>query len=112
MSATAEQTEHPCEGKKLFIVQIEQAIMVLAEDEAEASEIATHEAGCGGNIEWNEADFHAYEGFLFGWDKSIPFGPHNHDMTCAQIRDAWREYEASRLPTQAELEALGQESLL
>lgn len=101
----------PFEGKKLFIVSVEQSIMVLASDEKEAEQVAKDEAGCGGGIEWNDAMYSAYEGLLYGWGKSLPFGEHP-DLTCAEIREAWNEYERTRPRTRAELEAAGQVPLI
>jgi hypothetical protein len=109
-------TVEPFEGKRLFTVEIEQTIVVLASDDAEAEEIATEAASCGGGVDWNDANYAPIEveGRLPpDWLKAIPFGiPRGmKEQTCAQILAAWAEYEAARLPTAAELEAMGQQRL-
>ena|SRR5688572_33156396 len=115
MSGT-ESLEAPFEGKRLYEVQIEQTIIVLASDEGEADEIAREQASCGGNIDWNDANYDTCElaHVPADWQKAIPFGmPHGmRDRTCQQIFDAWKEYETARPPTAAELEAMGQQRLI
>lgn len=106
----------PFDGKKLFTVEIEQTIVVLAANETEAEEIAKDTAGCGGDLDWNDAMYSSYESgrcLPADWVKAIPFGLENmKDQTCGQIRDALEEYERTRPPTKAELEALGQVPLI
>lgn len=106
----SDQPEQPFEGKKLFAVEIEKTIFVLASHRHEAEEIAHEEAGCGGHLEWEGGDVFAIEAESVpkDWRNAIPFGLHKSDATCAQILEAWAEYEQTRPVTQAELEAAGQ----
>lgn len=116
MGETAQTLEAPFGGKKLFTVEIETEVVVLASDESEAEEIAKEQAGCGGNVDWNDADYTVQEsdGWIPpDWTNAIPFGMGTtKQRTCEQILAAWKEYEAAQPPTAAELEALGQQRLL
>jgi len=117
MSTTPEMSEQPCGGKRLFTVEIQTEVVVLADDEAEAEDIAKEQASCGGDIEWNDADYSIQEVYSWlppDWLKSPPFGMPREmkQMTCEQIIAAWKEYEAEQPPTIAELEALGQQRLI
>lgn len=108
--------EEPFEGKKLFTVEIERTIMVMASDRKEAEAIASEvESEFSFNSD-NEATFSAYEPGKYlpnGWDTGIPYGLENmKDQTCEQIMGAFEEYERTRPPTKAELEALGQQQLI
>lgn len=44
--------ETPFDGKRLFEVEIQSTIYVLAADDSEAEDIAKEQASCGGDIEW------------------------------------------------------------
>ena len=111
-----ESSEVPFEGKRLFTVEIEQTVVVLASDACEAEEIAKEQAACGGDIDWNDSMYGAYEAgrsLPADWVKAIPFGMGTiRQQTCQQIRDAWDAYEVAKPPTTAELEALGQQRLI
>jgi hypothetical protein len=102
-------SEHPFDGKSLFIVNIEQSIMVLAKDRKDAESVAQDVVS---ELDWSESYFAAYQGFLAGWEGSIPFGEQQGDQTCSQIREALAEYERTSARTRAEIEALGQQSLI
>lgn len=111
----SEQLEHPFQGRKLFNVEIQREIVVLAADESEAIEIAKRQSGCGGGIEWNDADYSALETEWLpkGWTGAIPFGAGNDkELTCGEIIDAVEDYERSLSPTKAELESMGQQRLV
>lgn len=109
--------EAPFDGKRLFGVEIEESIYVLAADESEAKEIAQEQASCGGDIDWGDADYSVQEcdgRIAADWAEAVPHGiplGMKH-QTCQQILNAWAEYEAAKPPTQAELEGIGQQRLI
>lgn len=108
--------EPPFDGKKLFVVEIERTIMVMASDRKKAEAIASEAESEFSFSSDNEAEFGAYEVgkyMLAGWEDAIPYGMKNmKDQTCSQIKDALDEYERTRPPTRAELEAMGQQPLI
>lgn len=111
-SEMADETQAPFDGKRLFTVEIEQSVVVLAATEKAAEEIAK-DVACGHDIEWLDAMYSAYESPRLpdGWDKTQPYG-HEGRETCEQILEALEEYERTRPPTLAELEAMGQQPLI
>lgn len=76
-----ESPEHPFGGRKLFAVEITEEIYVLAFDEEEATEISQEQAACGGDIDWNDANYMADEAARIAkpWANAIPFGTEGNE---------------------------------
>jgi hypothetical protein len=104
------QGDKPLDGKKLFEVEIQKSIYVLAADEDDAVEIAKSETH---RMDWYDVDFDAQESsYVVGeWSKAEPYGS-KLGLTCEQIMSQLQEYEKNRPPTKAELEAMGQVPLI
>lgn len=112
---STEQIAPPFGGKKLFNVEVENDLVVLASNRAEAEAIAkkivTQNAD---ELDWHDASYGAWEAgksLLHGWDDALPYGDEDK-FTCKEIMEAWEEYERTRPLTKAELEAKGQVPLI
>lgn len=112
---STQETVPPFGGKKLFNVEVENDLVVLASDRDEAEAIAkkvvTRNAD---ELDWHDASYGASEVRKYlphGWANALPYGDEDK-FTCKQIIEAWEEYERTRPLTKAELEAKGQVPLI
>lgn len=103
---------------KLFEVDIESTLYVVAKDEDEAERVAQRaietehaaasDMALGATFEAYQVDSERHH--LGDWRNSLPYG--ERSRTCQQILDEWVEWERTRPLTAAELEAAGQLRLI